>query len=81
MDRPQCRLVKSGGEDADVRWLAVACAEVPSSLYDLVAYLGAFDDAGEGAMSAGRVEALADLVNRFGDRSTEALRGKSPPGW
>jgi hypothetical protein len=68
------------GVDADFGRPVVAGGGVGFSFYEVVVVAAAFDDAGAGAVAAGRVGSLEDLGDGLSGRAVQAGGGKRPPG-
>ena len=71
----------SGGRvDADFGWAFVPGGGVGFSLYEVAVVAAAFDDAGAGAVAAGRAGAFEDLGDGLSGGAVQAGGGKRPPG-
>ena len=78
--RNAVKLSGGWGVDADFGRPVVAGGGVGFSCYEVVVVAAALDDAGAGAVAAGRVGALEDLGDGLSGRAVQAGGGKRPPG-
>src|SRR5512132_1801691 len=71
----------SGGDDVDSGWIGIGDGGVRLSLGTVGVDVYPLHDSGTVAVSPRPVRPVTDFSDRHGQRITQAVRGKNPPGW